>query len=231
MEEKAREHPGEPVKGARLGKIIRVLKITLLAAVLLSGVVAGLVFGGGLYAVADTVAPLLMNIPFVGDRAAQMLLGMDPPLGSVERRALEMDEKEKHIIEMIETLEKEKAELEKNRKALAESGQEVDMKLQAIRQEEEKKTSIEGEAPRFYGLLSESFEEMPAAKAANILTLLSISEAADLMGRLGADQRGAILAKMPPEAAARLLKYARQVQALPVNGGNGAGAVEGTDGR
>ncbi|GAB6280347.1 MAG: hypothetical protein STSR0007_04110 [Thermovirga sp.] len=224
MKDMAKDGIEEPKSRSGVKKIIRILRAVFLSVILLSGIIAGLAVGGGLYAIVDNVAPWVGKVPWVGSRGASFLLSLNHPLSSLERRAVEMEEKERHLLALIEDLEKEKSALDKSREDLAKSGEELEMKMQVPREAEGQGKTKE-ETPRSYGLISDSFENMSAAKAAKIVTLLSISEAAELLGSLDTEQRGEILGKMPPEAAAKLLKFARQDHAASGSGDNQAGAV------
>ncbi len=218
-------------KGSRGKRVFRILGGVLLFGALLSGIVAGLLFGGGLYHLSDSLAPMVFDIPFVGAPVARFLQGLTPAMRGSDRRAIEIEQKEQQIVKMLLDLEREKRSLEKREKELALVKKDSEEKLRVLRSEDETMVNTDEEEPRFYGMFVESFGEMPPSRAAKIVELLSIREAAELFGFLGPEQRSDILSKMPPEAAARLLRYARQQEeglppelVLP-------GAAEASEGR
>jgi hypothetical protein len=218
-------------KGFRRKKVFRILGGALLFAALLSGIAAGLLFGGGLYFLSDSVVPMVIDIPFVGAPVARFLQGLTPAMRGSDRRAIEIEQKEQQIVKMLLELDREKKSLEKREKEMALMKRSNEDKLQALRSEEETRVSADEGKPRFYGMLVESFEEMPPSKAAKIVELLSIREAAELFGLLGPGQRSDILSKMPPEAAASLLRYARQKEEGLVPALVEAGAAEASESR
>ncbi|HDQ93567.1 MAG TPA: hypothetical protein ENN89_05530 [Synergistetes bacterium] len=197
-------------KGPKAKKVLRILGIVLLFTALFSGIVAGLLFGGGFYHLSDSLVPVVMDLPFVGAPVARFLQGLTPAVRGSDRRILEIEQKERQIVEMMLELDREKRSLEKREKELALERKSNEEKLRVLRSEEDDKDPADEGKPRFYGMLVESFEEMPPSRAAKIVELLSIREAAELFGLLGSGQRSDILSKMPSEAAARLLRYARQ---------------------
>jgi len=193
---------------SRAGKFLRFLKVFGFLLFLAGGFFAGFAAGGGLYVLAGDLAQKVAPLPLVGERAAELLESLEPPLDRFERRELELREMETQILALEKELEAERNRLEEEKKALAEREKLLDLRQAELKQAEE---AIEKEKDQsdLFEKMVESFGQVSANQASKILVLLPAPEAAALLGPLGAEQRADILSKMPPEAAARLMRYLR----------------------
>ncbi len=192
----------------RLGNTLKFFKIFLLLLVLLTGIIAGLYMGGGMYMIADRIVPWVERVPLIGRKVYPLLEKISPPVTAYERRLLELEEKEKYLLEKSKALEEERASLEKEKNKIRTSKTLLDEKAATPDKIKGKKTQSE-EAPVFFGLISESFAEMPSSKAARIISLLPLEEAASLLEVMDPEQRSQVLGKMNPESAAKLVRFAR----------------------
>ncbi len=192
----------------RLGNFFKLFKILLLLLVLLTGIIAGLFMGGGIYVIADRIAPWVEEVPLIGRKVYPLLERISPPVTGYERRLLELEEKEEYLLARSKALEEERARLEEEKKKIRTSKALLEEKLAAQDKIKEEKAQKEG-GPAFFGLVSESFAEMPPSKAARIISLLPLEEAASLLEIMDSEQRAQVLGKMNPESAARLVRFAR----------------------
>lgn len=190
------------------GKFSRFLKVLGFLLFLAGGFLAGLAAGGGLYVLAGDLAQKVALVPMVGERAAELLERLEPPMNRFERRERELREMEGRLLALEKELEAERNRLEAEKSGLAEREKLLERRQAEIEQAEAA-IAEEKDQGGLYEEMSESFGQVSANQAAKILVLLPAPEAAALLGPLGAEQRAEILSKMPPEAAAKLMRYLR----------------------
>lgn len=194
----------------KLGNILKIFRILLLLLVLLAGMAAGLLMGGGIYVIADRISPWIERVPVLGSKVYPLLERMSPPVTGYERRLRELQEKEEYLLAKSKALDEEKAGLEDEKKEIREQKTQLEQKLAAIEsREKEAKDPENGDDTALFGLVSESFMEMPPSKAAKIIALLPLEEAASLLKVMDPEQRSQVLGKMTPESAARLVRFSR----------------------
>lgn len=196
-------------KKKRFGKTRKVIKTGFLVLVLLSGLTTGLLAGGGIYVIADRISPWAEGLPWIGSRVFPLIERISPPLTGYERRMRELDEKEKFIEEKAELIKKQKENLEKEKRSLSKRKEllENDLKAQAKRVELEQ-NSDNNTNNDLFDLVSESFTDMPAGKAARIVSLLPLEETASILRIMDSEQRSELLEKMQPDQAAKIVRFA-----------------------
>jgi flagellar motility protein MotE (MotC chaperone) len=192
-------------KGRRL---MWALKVLLFLLFLAGGVVGGLAAGGGLYVLAGDLAPKVATLPFVGEKAQRLLLSLEPPLDRFQRRELELRQTEEHLLSLQAELEAERVRLEAEKENLAKRKEELNQRQAALEEAEARMAKVTDEST-LYEEMAESFGDMSSSNAAKIIVQLPAEEAAAVLDRLGDKERGRLLSKMPPEAAARLMRYLR----------------------
>ena len=196
-------------KKKRFGKTRKVIKTAFLVLVLLSGLTTGLLAGGGIYVIADRIAPWAEGLPLFGEKVFPLLERISPPLTGYERRMIELDEKEKFIEEKADLIKKQKENLEKEKRSLSKRKEllENNLKAQAKRVELEQNSDNNANNDLF-DLVSESFTDMPAGKAARIISLLPLEETASILKIMDSEQRSELLEKMQPDQAAKIVRFA-----------------------
>jgi flagellar motility protein MotE (MotC chaperone) len=182
------------------------LKVLVFLLFLAGGFLGGLAAGGGLYVLAGDLAPKVATLPFVGEKAQRLLLSLEPPLNRFQRRELELRQSEEHLLSLQAKLEAERARLEAEKENLAKRKEELDQRQAALEEAEASMAKMPDESALFEKMI-ESFGHMSPSNAAKIIVQLPAVEAAAVLDRLGDKERGRLLAKMPPEAAARLMQY------------------------
>lgn len=194
----------------KLARITRIFRFLILLLILLGGIVAGLFVGGGIYVLADRAAPWLEGIPVLGARVYPLLEKMSPPATGYERRLRELEEKEQFLLARSKALDEERASLSSEKKEILQQKARLEKELDSLEADKHKTDSpAEKKDHALFSLVSESFMEMPASKAASIIALLPLEEAASLLEVMDPEQRSQVLGKMSPESAARLVRYAR----------------------
>lgn len=189
-------------------KLLRALKVLVFLLFLAGGFLGGLAAGGGLYVFAGDLAPKVAGLPFVGEKAQRFLLSLEPPLDRFQRRGLELRQTEEHLLSLQEELDAKRARLEAEKEDLAKRKEELDQRQAALEEAEAQMAKVPDEST-LYEEMAESFGDMSSSNAAKIIVQLPAEEAATVLDRLGGKERGDILSKMPPEAAARLMRYLR----------------------
>lgn len=199
-----------PRETSRKGrKLLWALKVLVFLLFLAGGFVGGLAAGGGLYVLAGDLAPKVAAIPFVGEKVQRLLLSLEPPMDRFQRRELELRQTEEHLLSLQAELEAERVRLEAERENLAKRKEELDQRQAALEEAEARMAKVPDESA-LYEKMTESFGDMSPSNAAKIIVQLPAGEAAAILDHLGDKERGRLLAKMPPEAAARLMQYLRR---------------------
>jgi flagellar motility protein MotE (MotC chaperone) len=190
-------------------KLLRALKVLVFLLFLAGGFLGGLAAGGGLYVLAGDLAPKVAGLPFVGEKAQKLLLSLEPPLDRFQRRELELRQTEEHLVSLQKELDAERARLEAEKENLAKRKEDLDQRQAALEEAEARMAKVPDEST-LYEEMAESFGDMSSSNAAKIIVQLSPGEAAAVLDRLGGKERGEILSKMPPEAAAGFMRYLRR---------------------
>jgi len=193
------------VKG--LAKFLKVFKILAIMIAAVIGLGVGLYVGGGIYPFIDRVGPALEKFPWVGQKVYPLVEKLSPPLTGFERRLKELEQEKAFILEQQklleereQALERKRQELEKERAALK---KQLDrLKAEAAASQKDKKESISD-------MVGEAVAEMPASKAAKILSKLPLPEVMQLLEIMESEQRMQVLSKMAPELASKIIYYAR----------------------
>jgi len=202
------------IEGGRLKNFFRKLKkavrIALLLLFLLAGAVSGLFVGGGIYPIADRITPWVEKFPLIGHKVYPVLERISPSETSYERRRLELEEERKYLEGRSKALDAEKAELAGEKEKLGEC-RNVLAKQMADMMEMKKgeKAVSEEKEPGLFDMFSDSFLEMPPSKSAKVIALLPLREAVSVLENMDTEQRSQVLGKMSPEAAAKLVRFAK----------------------
>lgn len=185
--------------------LLKAIKIVVLALVLFAGVFSGLVACGGIYAVADRIAPMVEGIPWLGERAYPFLENVSKPQTGYERRKAELAEREEYLLIMERALKEERVALESEKKEIEAMKSKAENAKDAGKQTD---TIIREENSPF-ALISAGVFEMSPKKLAAILSNLTLEEAAELLGGMDAEKCSKVLEKMSPVAAAKLIRFVR----------------------
>ncbi|SRR6056297_114606 len=196
-------------KKKRFSKTRKVIKTGFIVLVLLSGLTTGLLAGGGIYVIADRISPWAEGLPWIGGKVFPLLERISPPLTGYQRRMMELDQKEKFIEQKADLLKKQTEDLEKEKRSLSKRKEllEKELKTQAKRKEHEE-NSENSSNKGLFDLVSESFTDMPAGKAARIISLLPLEETASILKKMDSEQRSELLEKMQPDQAAKIVRFA-----------------------
>jgi len=190
-------------------KLLSALKVLVFLLFLAGGFLGGLSVGGGLYVLAGDLAPKVAGLPFVGEKAQKLLLGLEPPPDRFQRRKLELRRTEEYLLSLQKEIEAERAALEAEKENLAKREEALDQRQAALEEAEARMAKVPEEST-LYEEMAASFGDMSSSNAAKIIVQLPAEEAAAILDRLGGKERGDILSKMPPETAARLMRYLRR---------------------
>ena len=192
-----------------LEKLKKAVKIAALLLFLLAGVTSGLFMGGGIYSIADRMAPWVEGFPILGRRVYPLLERMSPPATGYERRRLELEDEKEYLMDESKTLDAEKTELAREKQELNSQMDLLAKKLADIAEVKKQNVPRKEEEPALFDVIAESFVEMPPSKSAKVIVLLPLKEAASILKSMDAEQRSQVLGKMSPDAAARLVRFAK----------------------